>query len=276
MRVLITGAAGLVGSALARAYGEEEVFTLSRRDLDITDARAVDETARRLRPDVLFNCAVIGVDDCEADPLLAQRVNVEGPAHLATAAQTVDAKIVHFSTNYVFEGERTDGVPYTPDDDPRPVNVYGATKLRGERAVAEAATRALIVRTSWVFGPGRNSFLSTVADRLARGESVQAIRDTYASATFVDDLAMRVRELVERGHAGTVHVVNDGVCSYETFAREAARLMGVGEDGIETVTEESLTRPARRPKWTPMRCVSPSLRRWEDALRVFVRGGGVL
>ena len=132
-----------------------------------------------------------------------------------------------------------------------------------------AASRALIVRTSWVFGPAKNSFLSTVAARLVRGERVQAITDTFASTTFVGDLTARVRELVQRGAYGTHHVVNDGICSYETFALEAARLTGVPETLIDRVTEASLRRPAPRPHWTPMQSVPP-LRPWQEALRAFV------
>lgn len=272
MRVLITGAAGLVGSALAEAYGGDDVFALRHRDLDITDPGAVRETMQRLRPDVVFNCAVIGVDECEADPRLAERVNVDGPAHLAAAAERVGAVMVHFSSNYVFDGGRTDGLPYTIDDEPRPINVYGATKLRGERAVAAAASRALVVRTSWIFGAGKESFLSTAAARLARGERIRAITDTFASTTSVADLVARVRELVQRGPAGTYHVVNDGVCSYETFAMEAARLVGADDALIERTTE---SRPAPRPRWTPMRCLLSErlglapLRPWQDALAAY-------
>lgn len=137
--------------------------------------------------------------------------------------------------------------------------------MRGERAVLEASSRALVVRTSWVFGRGKESFLSTVAQRLARGERVQAITDTFASTTFVGDLVARVRELVERGETGVQHVVNDGVCSYETFAREAARIVGGDEALIELATEESLKRAAPRPRWTPMQC-TPPMRAWQEAL----------
>ena len=276
MRVLITGAAGLVGSALAARYGEESV-ALRHRDLDITDARAVEETMQRLRPDVVFNCAVIGVDECEADPALAERVNVIGPAQLAASAERIGATIVHFSSNYVFDGQRTTGVPYTIDDEPQPINVYGKTKLRGERAVTDAASRALIIRTSWVFGRGKESFLSTVATRLARGERVRAINDTFASTTYVHDLVARVMELVERGHPGTYHVVNEGVCSHETFAREAARIVGASELLIESASEASQARLAPRPRWTPMRCLLSErmgfapLRPWEEALGEYVQ-----
>lgn len=274
MRILITGAAGLVGSNLAAAYASDEVFALRHHDLDITNPHAVDETVQRLRPNVIFNCAVIGVDDCEADPALAERVNVSGPNHLATAAERIGATIVHFSTNYVFDGRRT-SVPCTIDDEAQPINVYGATKLRGEHAVTAAATRAFIIRTSWVFGPGKASFLSTAAARLARGERIQAITDTFASTTYVHDLVTRVREIVERGHPGTYHVVNDGICSYETFALEAARLTGSSTTLIDRATEASLARPAPRPRWTPMRCLLSErlglapMRPWEQALAEF-------
>jgi dTDP-4-dehydrorhamnose reductase len=236
MRVLITGAAGLVGSHLASV--SPGAIALGHAKLDITDAEAV----RRLRADVIFNCAVIGVDQCEADPELAERVNVEGPANLARAAE----RIVHFSTNYVFDGHRTAGL-YGVEDAAHPINVYGATKLRGERAVLAASPRALIIRTSWVYGPGKDSFLSTVAARLARGERVQAITDTFASTTYVHDLVARVMELVQHGASGIHHVVNDGICSYETFALEAARLAGASPDLIDRASEASHARPAPPP-----------------------------
>jgi dTDP-4-dehydrorhamnose reductase len=276
VRVLITGAAGLVGSALANAYAGNDVIALRHADLDITNAGAVDAMVRRVRPDVIFNCAVIGVDDCEADPALAERVNVAGPEALARAAEGIGAAMVHFSTNYVFDGERTSALPYTIEDEARPVNVYGVTKLRGEQAVAALSSRAFIVRTSWVFGPGGRNFLSMVAARLARGERVQTIVDTFASATSVGDLVARVIELVERREYGTYHVVNDGICSYESFAHEAARLVQADEALIDRVTEASLARPALRPRWTPMRCLLserlelPPLRSWENALSEFV------
>jgi dTDP-4-dehydrorhamnose reductase len=278
MRALITGAAGLVGSALAAACGEGAV-ALRHRELDITDTDAVDATVARVRPEVIFNCAVIGVDDCESDPALAGRVNVTGPTQLAAAAERIGAAIVHFSSNYVFDGRRTDGLPYTIKDEAHPVNVYGATKLEGERAVAEACSRALVVRTSWVFGRGKASFLSTAAERLARGERLRAIGDTFASTTYVADLVARVVELVRLRHYGTFHVVNDGVCSYETFAREAARILGLSDEAAQALIERTAeARPAPRPRWTPMRCLLserlglPPLRPWQDALRDHVRG----
>lgn len=274
---MITGAAGLVGRALAREFAADDVFPLSRSDLDVTDSIAVAATVERIEPDLIFNCAVIGVDDCERDPALAHRVNVEGPLHLAMSAG--GAALVHFSSNYVFGGERR-SPSYTIDDAPVPVNAYGRTKLEGELAAAANHPRTFIVRTSWVFGEGKASFLSTAPAKLRRGERIEAIRDVWASTTFVEDLVSRVREIVRRGVYGTFHVVNEGDCSYETFAREAASLVGVSESDahrlIVSVTEAEMGRLAPRPVWTPMACLLSQrlgfapMRRWQQALAAYV------
>lgn len=290
MRILIAGAHGLVGRALTERFQDETVFALGHRELDITDAAAVNGVIRELRPDVTFNCAVIGVDDCEENPRLAEAVNVAGPANLAHASHQAGAAIVHFSTNYVFDGERGRAVDrqrrvddaadaYTVDDEPRPVNIYGRTKLEGERAVAQRCGRAFIVRTSWVFGEGKESFLSTVAQRLAAGERVKAICDVWASTTYVVDLVRRVDEIVRAGQPATYHVVNDGVCSYEEFAREAARLIGANPSLIDSVSEAEMMR-SPRPRYTPMRCLEserhgfPRMRHWTEALADHVAAGG--
>jgi dTDP-4-dehydrorhamnose reductase len=271
VRVLITGAGGLVASALVSRF--DNVFALKHAALDITVEPAVGEVVDRIRPDVIINCAVVGVDECERDPERAKRINVDGPAHLASAAERIGAAMVHFSSNYVFEGLPAKREPYTVDDEPNPINVYGKTKLAGEHAVAERCARAFIIRTSWVYGPGKDSFLATVAARLKRGETVKAISDTWASSTYVADLAERVREIIDGGVCGTYHVVNEGVCSYETFARRAAALVEVPPEVadrlIEVVTEADMQRPAPRPPWTPMRG-TPPMRSWEEALADYV------
>ena len=266
MRVLITGAGGLVASALVPHF--DDVFALKHAAFDVTDATAVDDVLDRIRPDLVINCAVIGVDECERDPALARRVNVDGPAHLAEAAERLGAAIVHFSSNYVFDGRKRE--PYNVGDEPRPINIYGTTKLAGERGVSERCSRSFIVRTSWVYGAGKNSFLATVAAKLKRGEPVKAISDTWASTTYVADLAQRVREIVDHAEFGTYHVVNEGICSYETFARYAAAIVGAPASLIEVVAEESMKRDAPRPPWTPMRC-DPPMRSWEDALASYLR-----
>jgi dTDP-4-dehydrorhamnose reductase len=270
MIVLITGAGGLVASALAPRY--ENVIALRHAAMDIVDADAVERVFDRVGPDVVINCAVIGVDACEKNPALAERVNVDGPANVARTAARSGAAIVHFSSNYVFDGNRPRNEPYGIDDVADPINVYGKTKLAGERAVLDACGRAFVIRTSWVYGPGKDSFLSTAAAKLGRGERIQAISDTFANTTYVEDLAERVVAVEASGAYGLHQIVNEGVCSYEDFAREAAVIAGVPDRTartlIEVVTEAEMNRPAPRPACTPMQC-TPPMRPWQEALREY-------
>ena len=281
MKVAITGAGGLVGRHLARRLsGGHEVLSLARRDLDITDRGAVFRLVETERPALVVNCAVLGVDECERDPRAAHALNVEGPRALAEAAGPVGADVLHFSTNYVFDGREEGRAPYTIEDEPRPLNVYGRTKLEGERAVRAATQQSFVVRTSWVYGRGKESFLSTAHARLAAGKSVLAIVDTWANTTYVEDLVRRVEEILARRVYGTYHVVNEGVCSYYDFAMEAARLAGLSdaEAGrlVVGVGEGETEREAERPRHTPMRCLFSEglglarLRHWREALAAYV------
>jgi len=259
MRIVVTGAAGLVGRAVVQHYG---AIGLRHSDLDITDRAAVAKTMRELRPELLINCAVIGVDECERDPALARVVNVDGPAILAEHAPA----IVHFSSNYVFSG--TEEKLYSIDDDPQPINEYGRTKLAGERAVMRLGKKSFIIRSSWIFGEGKDSFISTVHRRLRAGERIRAVSDVWASTTYVEDLVKRVAEIIEGDQYGMHHVVNAGVCSNESFAREAARITGADETLIEADSTHRIHR-APRPRYTPLLALPP-LRDWRAALRVYI------
>jgi dTDP-4-dehydrorhamnose reductase len=281
MRVIVTGAAGLLGRALGRGTlardpspreagrgwpegpGEgPSVIALNHSDLDITDRAAVAKTMRELRPDLVINCAVVGVDECERDPALARAVNVDGPAILAEHAPA----IVHFSSNYVFSGMEEKF--YAIDDVAEPINEYGRTKLAGERAVKQLCKKTYIIRSSWIFGPGKDSFISTVHRRLRAGERVRAVSDVWASTTYVDDLVKRLAELVQREQYGMHHIVNAGVCSNESFAREAARIIGADEKLVETDSTHRVHQ-APRPRYTPLLALPP-LRHWREALRAYI------
>jgi dTDP-4-dehydrorhamnose reductase len=282
MKIAITGAGGLVGSHLAQHLAaEHEVMALARRDLDITDQAAVKGLMRRERPAVIINCAVLNVDECECGPSQAEAINVAGPRALAEAAEELKAEIIHFSTNYVFDGERQTRLPYTIEDETRPINVYGRTKLDGEREVRKLCRRASIIRTAWVFGHGKENFLSTVHRHLLAGARLRAINDIWSNTTYVADLATRTIELLTRRHYATYQVVNTGLCSYYDFALEAARLVGVGqaetERLIEVVKEADLKRAAPRPRYTGLRCLVseelglPPMRDWRAALADYIR-----
>lgn len=282
MKIIITGAGGLVGSHLAQHLARDhEVQALKHRDLDITDWPAVRRSILVARPVLVINCVTVEVDDCERDPKLARRVHVEGPRGLAEVANRVGAEFIHFSTNYVFDGEEIGRAAYTVKDEPRPINVYGEAKVAGEVAVRETCSRAYIIRTSWVYGPGKQSFLSNAHRDLRDGKRSWAVSDVWACTTYVSDLVARITEILAGGRHGTYHVVNDGICSNYEFALEAGRLVGLTkarlEDLIEAVKEAEAKRLAPRPRYTPMRCLlseeiglSP-LRDWRSALAAYVQ-----
>jgi dTDP-4-dehydrorhamnose reductase len=282
MKILVTGAAGLVGSHLARRLADHhEVLALKHPDLDITDRDLVYRRVIEARPALIVNCAVIQVDEAEKDPAKAQAVNAEGPRYLAEAASKVDAEIIHFSTQYAFEGEPVGRPPYTIADETLPVNHYGRTKVAGERAVRGACARSYIMRTSWVYGSGKDSFLCVAHDDLRAGKKVRAIDDIWSSTTYVKDLIDRIMAIQATGKYGTYHVVNDGVCSYYEFALEAGYLLGLTREQldaqIEITHERDMKRIAARPRYTPMRCMRsealglPPMRHWRDALTAYVR-----
>lgn len=281
MKIVITGAGGLVGSHLASALtSDHEVLALKHRDLDIVNGSSVQRLVQAEQPSLIINCAVVGVDDCERDPKLAQSINVIGVRNLAEAAADIGAEFLHFSSNYVFDGTRADGDSYTTLDEPRPINIYGKTKLEGERIACSISARTFIIRTSWVFGPGKASFLSTAYGRLKGDLPVRAITDTFACVTYILDLVDRAKEILSRRRYGVYQVCNERVCSYHEFALECSRLAGLsGEEAerlIELATEAEMDRAAPRPRWTPMRCLlaeelglSP-MRDWFTALAAYV------
>lgn len=279
MKIAITGAGGLVGSCLTKQLAaQHQVLPLKHADLDITNQNAVQAFVQREQPDVIINCAVLNVDECETNPAKAHALNVAGPQYLAAAANEIGAAIVHYSTNYVFDG-KTEKL-YTLHDATEPVNNYGQTKLDGERAVMVANPRHYILRTSWVFGVGKENFLSIIHRQLRAGQRGKVVSDCWASAAFVEDLATRTPEILARQHPGLYHVVNEGICSYVEFAVEAGRLVGLSEADaralMELIPDAEIKRPATRPRYTPMQCLLsaelglPPLRHWKDALAAYL------
>jgi dTDP-4-dehydrorhamnose reductase len=279
---LITGAAGLVGSHLVRRLAQDHtVEALSHGDLDIADRASVMRRLSDAAPSVIINCAVVQVDEAEENPARARAVNAQGAGFLAEAATRLGAEMIHFSTQYVFQGEPVGRAPYTIDDEPRPANVYGSSKLAGERAVRGSCARSFVIRTSWVYGSGKNSFLCTVHDDLKSGRRVRAINDIWSSTTYVEDLIDRVLEIRAGGRYGIYHVVNEGVCSYYEFALEAGRMAGLDRHRLdallEIVSEADMERAAARPRYTPLRCLLSErlgfapMRHWRQALAEYVR-----
>lgn len=279
MKVLITGAGGLVGRALVEhcsAKGDE-VFGYDHTALDIADAGAVESAVLEQRPDAVINCAAwTDVDGCERNPEKARQVNALGPENLARASLKANAVLITISTDYVFDGNK-EGF-YTQRDQPSPISVYGNFKLEGERRAQEAHARTIVVRTGYIFGPGGKNFLSNVVPLVRRGEKLKAIRDYWGTPTYGRDLALRLRELAQLDLPGVYHVVSSGDgASFETFSIEALKLAGLSPDALEVIDGDSLGRPAPRPRNSRLKCLVSEaiglapLPTWQEGLAHFVR-----
>ncbi|HEV7682699.1 MAG TPA: dTDP-4-dehydrorhamnose reductase [Pyrinomonadaceae bacterium] len=277
MKILVTGAAGMVGRAVGedcRANGDQ-VLSYDHQGLDIADLESVRSTLRRDQPEFVINCAAwTDVDGCELDRDRAFAANAAGPENLAHASREIEAGLITISTDYVFDGKR-DGF-YTQRDQPTPESIYGLSKLEGERRAQLVYARTIVVRTGFVFGPGGTNFLSTIMERARRGEKLSAIGDAFGTPTYAPDLARRLRELAQLDLPGNFHVVNAGPgISYEEFARAALEISGQDATNLASVEMASLSRPAPRPRNSRLKCLlSDALKLtplpiWTDALQRF-------
>jgi len=279
LTVVVTGARGLVGRAVTShcADSGDDVLSYGHKDLDITDRALVRQTILDNRPDVVINCAAwTNVDACESDPKRAFAANAAGPENLASACKEVECVFITISTDYVFDGNKPDF--YTQLDEPNPLSVYAASKLEGEHLSTRTYGRSIVVRTGYIFGSGGTNFLSTVVERIRKGERLNTISDTYGTPTYVRDLAARLRQLAEKDVSGIYHVVNSGPgVNFEQFTRRAVALVGNRDTVVRAVSADALNRPAKRPYNSRLRCLLtekiglPPLRDWEAALEEFVR-----
>jgi dTDP-4-dehydrorhamnose reductase len=235
MRVLLTGAGGQVAHALTSTVPPGvELRAADRTALDVADAASLDAALDRWRPDVLVNAAAYTrVDAAEREPDAALRANRDGPRLLALAAAHRGIRLVHFSTDYVFDGRQSR--PYRPDDAPAPLNVYGTSKAAGEAEVRRHAPDALLVRIGWVYSRGRPSFLERMLAALARGGEVKVVADQIGTPTHARSLARAVWQLIDAGATGVHHYADAGVASWFDFA------VAIGE---EAAAAGWLDRPA--------------------------------
>ncbi len=285
MRVLITGAGGQVGRELLRAMPPQaEVRALDRADLDIGDAAAVRAAVAEFGPTVIINAAgYTGVDKAEQEHDLALRVNAEGPRLLAQAARGVNGcRLVHISTDYVFDGNSARA--YQPGDAPHPLSVYGRSKLEGEQAVLAAlGARAVVLRTSWVYGAHGRNFLHTMLRLMRERGAVRVVADQIGTPTSTPPLAEALWQFAKRpGLAGVHHWTDAGVASWYDFAvaiAEEAVPLGLLPAGIEVtpIATENYPTPARRPACSVLdkRATTVALalepRHWRARLREVMR-----
>ena len=252
MRVLITGSKGQLGTALQRCAPEEaEIIAVDMDALDITDAGAVDAFVAEHRPELILNAAAYtAVDKAEADEAIALAVNGAAVGHLAKAAAENGARLVHVSTDFVFDG--TSGIPYPPDAPTAPLGAYGRTKLAGER---EAGAEALIVRTAWVYAPTGGNFVRTMLRLMAERPEVRVVADQIGTPTYAPDLARTLWALAGQGATGIYHYTDSGAASWYDFAvaiQEEALAVGLLDRAVPVIpiATADFPTPAKRPHFS--------------------------
>lgn len=279
-RVLITGGGGMLAQALTLALRQRglEPTLRNRAALDVSNADAVKTEVAQLMPTLVLNCAAhTKVDLCEEQEPLARAINGIGAENLAIASRDAGAILVHYSTDFVFDG--AGDRPYRPDDPTRPLSAYGRTKLQGEQAIQRIDPPGwLIIRTSWLYGPGGPCFPQTMINAAKAGKALKVVDDQIGSPTFTHDLADATLSLVEHGASGLWHLSNTGSTSWHGFTAAILEEFGLqAELGKSTSAEWKKLRPtsATRPAYSVMdvapyeRLTGKPMRHWRDALHAY-------
>lgn len=250
-----------------------EMLPFARAALDVTDADAVAEAVRAARPDVVLNCAAhTDVDAAEADEQSAHAVNARGAGNVAGAATAAGARVVHVSTDYVFDGSGSE--PYVESDPTRPISAYGRTKLAGEEKVTAAGPNHAIARSSWLFGAGGANFVATMLRLGAERDEVSVVADQTGCPTWTAHLAGALVDLAARDAPGIHHISASGACSWYELTVAAFTRAGV-TCRVNPVTSAAFPRPAPRPAYSVLateRRDTPVLPPWQDGLAGYLKG----
>ncbi len=283
MKYLIAGKNGQLARAFIRRF-EERVLDFNAPDksqFDITDSASVSRVVDAYKPDVIINCAAYNlVDRAEQERERAFSVNAAGPAHLARAAAKRKAFLVHFSSDYVFDGQKENGL-YAEDDAANPLNEYGKSKLTGENAVLEEAGKSLVFRLSWVFGDGKQNFIHKLLEWSKNNEYLKIACDEFSVPTYTNTVADITLKALDQGVTGLYHLTNSGFCSRYEWARAVFRDLGINKF-IRPVTSDIFNLPARRPKFSAMsndklsQVLDIRIPSWEEGVLSFLREGKLL
>ena len=292
MKTLIIGAKGMLGHELAKAFLDWKPYLWDMDEIDITNQAQVNEKISDLGPELIINAAAYtNVDACETNEELATKVNGEAVGYLAEAAVKIGAILVHYSTDYVFDGSKKEG--YGEDDEPNPVNAYGRSKLVGERVILNEAKRSeesqglstgsfagaqddgfkyYIIRTAWLYGKDGKNFVETMLSLAEKGQPIKVIDDQMGSPTYAVDLAKATHELVESNQpSGIYHRTGSGQTSWYGFAKEIFTVFNKQVDLLPCTTAE-YPLPAKRPAFSVLNSTKLApMRTWQEALRAYAQ-----
>jgi dTDP-4-dehydrorhamnose reductase len=271
--ILVVGANGMLGHDMMACLGDA-ARGVDIDEIDITSLESTERVLTTLKPQTVINCAAYtDVDGCESNPETAMQVNGEGVAHLAMISRQIGARLVHVSTDYVFDGGK--GSPYLEDDATCPLGVYGESKLTGEMNAAFNPDH-LIVRTQWLYGLHGKNFVETMLRLAAEKDHLSVVDDQIGSPTWTVDLAAAISALLKTGQRGTYHAANAGFCSWNEFARAIFEDSGLTVT-VNGMTTDELNRPARRPLYSTLDCGKLERdagfhpRPWRSALNAYLQ-----
>ncbi|MCU0606870.1 MAG: dTDP-4-dehydrorhamnose reductase [Candidatus Edwardsbacteria bacterium] len=271
MRILVTGARGMLGTDLCAELGKRhDVAGFDMAEADLTAPASVDALAAQ-RPQAVVHCAAMtDVDACERDPDAAYAVNGLGTRHVALACQRLDVPLLYVSTDFVFDGAKRE--PYYEWDAANPLGHYGRSKLAGEQAVRELLDKFFIVRISWLFGKHGRNFVASILAKARSEGTVRVVDDQTGSPSYAPDISAAMARLIESPYYGTYHLTNGGSCTWHGLAAEAVRFAGIKAE-VAPIASADYPTPTRRPAYSVLknfcweRTFGAPLRPWQDALR---------
>lgn len=282
MKFLVTGASGMLGRVFCQQLKDKnEVCGIDIKpgftEIDITQRQALWNFIKKAQPQIIVHTAAhTDVDGCELDPDRAYKINTDGTKNIAEACKDVGALMVYISTDYVFDGK--EDTPYTETDKPNPVNIYGKSKLQGEKYIEQFCKNFLIIRSSGLYGKDGKNFVDAILKIAKSKEDLKVVDDQYTCPTYVNDLAIAIIKLMDSKKSGTYHIANSGVCSWYEFAKEILKISGFDKE-VTPIKSEELKRAARRPAMSALSCdkyaeaVGRPMRRWREALEEYLKNG---
>ncbi len=281
-RVLLFGADGMLGSAVAERFKnarfEDKSFELiesTELECDITDKDETVLYVMSISPQIVINCAgFTDVDGCETQTTLAYQVNSDGAANLAEACFNIGARLIHISTEYVFDGAKD--TPYVETDELNPLSEYGKSKVSGEKAIARRLENSTIIRTSWLYGPNGGNFVNTILRLASERDEITMVSDQRGAPTYTVDLAQGIYQLCGSEQTGIFHLVNSDYCTWYELAEKALSLKGAKLE-MRPIKTDQLDRAAKRPLNCMLDCskierdAGIRLRAWQEALEDYLK-----
>lgn len=275
MKILILGAAGMLGNELAKTLSRHDLIMGDLPDWDITKADDLYGKIKSCLPELIINCAAFtNVESAEDNIKQAFMVNGEGPLNLSKIADSLKIVLTHLSTDYVFDGEKPGGYGYNEDDITRPLNAYGKSKEQGEKNIIGNCQRFYIIRTSWLFGrqsqispDGKKCFVDAMLELGAKEQSIKVVNDVFSKPTYVKDLSLNIKNIIEKKlDYGIYHVINEGTTNWHSYAAEIFKQKKIGIQLIPIPAAEFFTKAVRPKNSSLNNNKLPKLRMWQDAL----------